>query len=120
MNISNNEWCFMEALWKEHPLTLKQLCDTVGAENGWTKHNVIGTLKRMEAKELICVEQTAERKYFSPIIAESDARRHETEQLAEKAYGGSKLLLISSMVQNDDFTDEEIAELMDILNRKRR
>lgn len=120
MSISNNEWCFLEELWKNSPLTLKQLCDTVGARNGWSKHNVIGILKRMEAKGSIRVEQTAERKYFHPAISEADAKEMETTLFAEKVYGGSKMLLISSIVKDDELTDDEIEELLTILSERRR
>jgi len=30
MNISSIKWLTLQALWKENPLTLKQLCDGVG------------------------------------------------------------------------------------------
>lgn len=118
MNISNNEWCVLKVLWEESPLTLKQLCDSVGEEHGWTKHNVISTLKRMESKGMIRVEQTAERKYFYPGIAERAARRGETKTLAEKIYGGSSLRLVSNIVE-DELSDSEVDELMAILLKKR-
>lgn len=119
MNISENEWSILSKLWEQSPLTLKQLCDTAGREHGWTKHGVISTLKRMEAKGSIRVEQTAERKYFYPAISEVQAKRQETELLADKAYGGSKLLLISNIVTQEDLNEAEIDELMAILKKRK-
>ncbi len=115
MTISGNEWTVLKALWNNAPLTLKQLCDSVGAEHGWTKHGLISTLKRMETKGSIRVEQTEERKYFYPAIDERTAKKQETESLAEKAYDGSKLLLVSSIVQNEELSEAELSELMSIL-----
>lgn len=120
MNISGNEWSVLAKLWERSPLTLKQLCDTVGRENGWTKHGVISTLKRMESKGSITIEQTVERKYFYPAITEAQAKAHETSVLANKAYGGSKLLLVSNIVNEEDLSDEEIDELMTILKKRKR
>lgn len=119
MNISGNEWSVLTKLWEQSPLTLKQLCDTVGRENGWTKHGVISTLKRMEAKGSITVEQTAERKYFYPAVTEAQARAHETNALANKAYGGSKLLLVSNIVTEEELSGAEIDELMTILKKRK-
>lgn len=119
MNISGNEWSILTKLWERSPLTLKQLCDTAGRENGWTKHGVISTLKRMEAKGSITVEQTAERKYFYPAITEAQAKERETSALADKAYGGSRLLLVSSIVAEEALSDAEIDELMTILKRRK-
>jgi len=120
MNISNNEWQIIKALWKESPLTLKQLCDGVGREQDWTKHTVISFLKRMETKGSIRVEQTEERKYFYPTIGEKEAARQETESLASKVYGGNKMLLISNIVKEQELNDNEIGELLKILNERRR
>lgn len=120
MNISANEWLIMKELWNKSPMTLKQLCDSVGKENGWTKHNVISTLKRMESKQSIKVEQTAERKYFYPTIDECEAVKHETKQFANKAYGGNKMLLVSSIVREQELSATEIDELLSILNERRR
>lgn len=120
MNISGNEWSILEQLWESSPLTLKQLCDTVGRENGWTKHGVISTLRRMEAKGSITIEQTEARKYFRPAITQAQAKAQETSALARKAYGGSKLLLVSNIVAEEALTDAEIDELMAILKKRRR
>lgn len=119
MSISGNEWIILNALWKKSPLTLKQLSDGVGAENGWTKHNVISTLKRMAAKGSITVDQREERKYFYPAIDEETAKRQETDALTEKVYGGSRLLLLSSIVEEQPLSDEEAAELLSILEKRR-
>lgn len=120
MNISVNEWHIMRELWKQYPLTLKQLCDSVGKRHGWTKHNVISTLKRLEGKNCIRFEQTDERKYFYPTIDEQEAIKYETEQFAQKAYGGNKMLLVSNIVKEQELSDAEIEELMSILNERRR
>lgn len=120
MNIAVNEWQIMQELWRQCPLTLKQLCDSVGKRNSWTKHNVISTLKRLESKECIRVEQTDERKYFYPTVDEQEAVKQETEQFAQKAYGGNKMLLVSSIVREEELSDAEIEELMSILNDRRR
>ncbi len=119
MNIANNEWYILRALWKKSPLTLKQLCDGVGKEHGWTKHGILSTLKRMETKGSITVEQTDERKYFSPAISEKEAKQLETDGLAQKAFGGSAMLLVSNIVEAQNFSQQEIDELMQILQKKR-
>ena len=120
MNISQNEWQIMKALWKESPLTLKQLCESVGTEHGWTKHTIISFLKRMETKGSIKVEQTEKRKYFYPSIDESHAIRQETENLTSKVYGGNKMLLISNIVKEQELSENEIDELLAILNDRRK
>lgn len=120
MNISHNEWQIIKALWKKSPLTLKQLCDSVGAENNWTKHTIISFLKRMETKGSVRIEQTEKRKYFYPLIDEANAVKQETENLTSKAYGGNKMLLISNIVKEQELSDKEIDELMAILNERRK
>lgn len=120
MNISQNEWQIIKALWKKNPLTLKQLCDSVGVENGWTKHTVISFLKRMEAKGSIRVEQTEKRKYFYPMIDEENAVKKETENLTLKAYGGNKMLLVSNIVKEQELSEREIDELIAILHERRK
>ena len=120
MNISQNEWQIMKELWKNSPLTLKQLCDSVGAEHGWTKHTIISFLKRMEIKGSIKVEQTEKRKYFYPLIDEANAALKETQNLTSKVYGGNKMLFVSNIVKEQELSAEEIDELVTILNDRRK
>lgn len=117
IHLSDNEWRIMQVLWDGAPRTLRQICDAVKDDSGWTKHAVISFLKRLQAKGAVVVrEQEPARQYF-PVIGEKDALRRETQSLLERVYRGNVALMVSNAVTQKDITDRDIEELMDILRR---
>lgn len=115
MNITKSEWPILKALWEKSPQTLMELCESVGSKNGLSKHGLISLLKRMAAKNSITVRQTDERKYFYPAVCEQEAVRFETESLAKKVFGGSRLLLVSNIIKDEALSNEDIEELIELL-----
>lgn len=115
--LTGGEWNVMRELWDESPQTLMQLVAKLSARVGWAKSTTITTLRRMEGKGLVSVEQTAHGKSYAPLVAEADAARRETEGFLSRVYGGSLGLMMSALVNDQKLTKEDIDELSEILRK---
>ena len=111
------EWKLMEKLWAESPQTLMQLVRTLSAEVGWTKSTVATMVRRMEAKGLLRFEDGGRARYIYPAVTRADAVAAETGGLIDKAFKGSPGLLMASLIERNDFTQEEIDELYAMLKK---
>ena len=111
------EWKLMEKLWAESPQTLMQLVRTLSAEVGWTKSTVATMVRRMEAKGLLRFEDGGKAKTIWPAVTREDAVAAETGGLIDKAFRGSPGLLMASLIERNDFTQEEIDELYAMLKK---
>ena len=115
--LTGGEWNVMRALWREAPQTLMQLVAALHESVGWSKSTTITTLRRMESKGLVAVEQTARGKRYTPLVDERDAAISETRRFLERVYQGSVALCVSALAEREELSDAELAELRDVLRR---
>ena len=64
VKLTSSEWSVLTCLWEDSPRTVMQLVAALGEQVGWAKSTTITTLRRMEEKGLVRVEQ-GERKRFT-------------------------------------------------------
>ena len=115
--LTGGEWNVMRALWEESPQTLMQLVAKLSEKVGWAKSTTITTLRRMESKGLVAVEQTEHGKSYRPLVGERDAAKSETHSFLDRVYQGSVGLMVSALAENEELSDMEISQLYNILRK---
>ena len=114
--LSNSEWIIMEQLWmKSH--TLMELVAILNQRVGWSKSTVATMVRRMEEKGVIIHTEQGRTKLFSPAVSRVEVTTRETKNLLQRAYHGSLGLLVNTMAQSKDLTQEDIEELYEILRK---
>ena len=112
-----SDWKVLERLWEESPQTLMQLVHTLSREVGWSKSTVATMVKRMEAKGLLRFEEGGKARKIYPTLTREEASASETDGLIDKVFKGSPGLLVASLLERSDFTQEEIDELYAMLKK---
>lgn len=117
VTLNNSEWCIMEELWREQPKTLMQLVRKMKEKQGWSKSTTSTVLRRMQEKGCIRYEEGEKaRNYFTDLSRETVVLK-ETRAFLNRACGGSLGMLVSTFVEGNQLTEEEIEELREILHR---
>lgn len=112
--VSNGEWIIMELLWVK-PYTLMDLVTELHASVGWSKSTVATMIRRMTEKGIVSYTAEGRTKSFIPTISREEVSVRETKSLLQRAYHGSLGLLVSTMVQQNDLTAEDIEALHRVL-----
>ena len=115
--LTASEWSVLDSLWRESPQTVMQLVANLGKTVGWAKSTTITTLRRMEEKGLVRVEQGARGKLYAPAVERERAAIAETRSFLDRVYQGSVGLMMSAMVKRQELSSDEVAELRAILDR---
>ena len=115
--LNASEWNVLNCLWENHPRTVMQLVADLEAAVGWAKSTTITTLRRMEEKGLILAEQAGRGKAYSPAVEREQAVTAETHSFLDRIYQGSVGLMMSAMVQRQELSADEVAELRAILDQ---
>ena len=119
IRISDAEWKIMSLLWEKEPKTITQITKELYDETSWTKHTVITLLKRMENKGLIRHEEGERAKQYYFVTTRQEAVNGEKAGFLNKVFKGNISLMISTFIEQDELSDEEIEELIGILNDKK-
>ena len=117
IKLNASEWNVLNCLWENHPRTVMQLVADLEAAVGWAKSTTITTLRRMEEKGLVRVEQAGRGKAYCPAVEREQAVTAETHSFLERVYQGSVGLMMSAMARRQELSASEVAELRAILDR---
>ena len=117
IKLTASEWSVLTSLWERSPQTVMQLVSDLSERVGWAKSTTITTLRRMEEKGLVRVEQGARGKLYAPAVERERAATAETRSFLDRVYQGSVGLMMSAMVKRQELSSDEVAELRAILDR---
>ena len=117
VKLTSSEWSVLTCLWEDSPRTVMQLVAALGERVGWAKSTTITTLRRMEEKELVHVEQGARGKLYAPAVEREQATAAETHSFLDRVYQGSVGLMMSAMAKRRELSANEVAELRAILDQ---
>jgi BlaI family transcriptional regulator, penicillinase repressor len=77
-------------------------------------------LARLEAKGHIKHREEGLRYVYMPTVAPTTARRAALKQHVRTFFGGSLSDMVTSLLRHETWSDEELAELQDEINRVRK
>ena len=117
VKLTGSEWNVLVCLWEHSPQTVMQLVAELGDRVGWAKSTTITTLRRMEEKGLVRVEQTGRGKSYTPAVEREQAATAETHSFLDRVYQGSVGLMMSAMAKRQELSADEVAELRAILEQ---
>ena len=117
IKLNASEWNVLNCLWENHPRTVMQLVADLEEAVGWAKSTTITTLRRMEEKGLVRVEQAGRGKAYLPAVEREQAVTAETRSFLDRVYQGSVGLMMSAMARRQELSADEVAELRAILDQ---
>ena len=117
INLTNSEWNVMQCLWENAPCTVMQAVAYLAEHVGWAKSTSITMLARMEKKGIVRCEVKGRTKQYYPLIKQQDAVVNQTRSFLNRVYNGSIGMMMSTMVDKNELTKQEIDELYEILKK---
>ena len=117
IKLNASEWNVLNCLWENHPRTVMQLVADLEEAVSWAKSTTITTLRRMEEKGLVRVEQAGRGKVYFPAVEREQAVTAETRSFLDRVYQGSVGLMMSAMARRQELSADEISELRAILDQ---
>ena len=115
--LTNSEWYVLDCLWQTGSMTAMELVAALKERVGWAKSTTLTTLRRMEEKGLVTARTVGRARHYTPAVERQTAVRRETRSFLDKGSRGRVGLMVSSMVQDQALSREEIDQLYEILRQ---
>lgn len=121
ISLSDGEWKLMNLLWDAapDPLTIGEMVEALRDDTAWTKATVNIMLTRLADKNAVWIATGGRAKRFYPMLTRTDAVRQEAKNTLAKIKTGGLGLLVSTMAEDCELSDDEIEELYRILKQGR-
>ena len=112
---THRELDIMSVLWRDESGTVAEVREALGENVGYT--TVLKMLQILEGKNAVRHEKEGRAHRYFPLVESADAGGSALRRVMNKIFHGSAELLLATLVENREFTDEEIERMRTILDR---
>ncbi len=113
--IADSELEVMRVLWEaKTSLPVAQIRKAICQKTGWEGSTAKTLLYRLQSKGVV-MQERRDVYYYSPCVTEDEYNEYMTQALIDRLYKGSAKKLIASFVSSKKLSDDDIAELQNIL-----
>lgn len=116
MKLFDSEIKLMEIIWQSEPVSAKAVSLKAEAEIGWNKNTTYTVIKKLIDKGYI--KRTEPGFICTSLIKKSDAQKSEAAELVDKLFAGSKKALFSALLEDEELSDSELAELRALIDKR--
>ena len=109
IKLFDSELKVMDLLWREGALPAKTIAEQLKEQIGWSKTTTYTVIKKCVEKNAVSREEPGF--ICHALVSMEETRRAETDALIDKMYGGSKDLLIASLLSDGAMTEDELKRL---------
>ena len=117
MKLTGREEQIMDYLWEHGPSFVKDI--RASFEDPKPHYNTVSTMVRnLEQKKIVDHEAFGTTYRYLAVITKEDFVKSNLKRNVKKYFGNSYQSLVSSLVESNDLTLEEIKELIELANKK--
>ncbi|TDF35102.1 BlaI/MecI/CopY family transcriptional regulator [Alteromonadaceae bacterium M269] len=113
--ISNAEKIIMDVLWRNSPLTSKQIMTALEQTSDWHENTVRTLLSRLTQKGLLTKEKVKREYFYTPNLSQEKYIKDESKSFLSRLFNGEISPLIASFAEQDMLSDKDIDEIQTIL-----
>lgn len=118
MRLSDTEWRVMKVVWRNHPVSVRDVLESVEGKTGWAYSTVKTILSRLVDKGALELHRRANASLFTPAVGELEARRSALRSLLEQAFDGRFDSFVHHLVADERLSESERDELRALLERE--
>jgi predicted transcriptional regulator len=116
MKLTQAEWQVMNALWKKHPATAREVVDALPPDTGWAYTTVKTMLTRLATKGAVAEEKAANVAHYDPRVSRKAARLAALRAVAQDAFDGALGSLMHFLVEEKTLSPSERRRLAKLLD----
>ena len=106
----------MDIIWRNEPVSAKQISLIAADTIGWNKNTTYTIIKKLQSKGYV--------QRFDPgfvctsLISRDEIQKTETRSLLDKLFGGSRKALFSALIDDEELSSEDIGELRRMIEER--
>ncbi len=120
IQVTDAEWDVLDAIWSEPGQAAGRIIELVQLQRDWNHRTIRTLLRRLIEKGAVAVEVDGSKHFYRAAIDRNDCVRLAAQSFSERFFSGSIRSLLLHLVEHQDLSADEIAELRKRLDEKQR
>lgn len=114
--LPESELLVMQIIWQsKEDIGTGRIVELVCEQKDWSRSTVQVLLTRLEERGFVEIKKKGRLNYYVPLVQEEEYLSRETRSFMEQFYGNSYKKLIASLVQEQEITDQDMEDIMQII-----
>lgn len=118
--LSKAELEVARVLWQLGEATVREVHEALPAGRGIDFTTVQTYLRRLEQKGYLKARLEGRTRVYSPRVKARTVIRETIDDLVDRLFGGDALPLVRHLIEDQKISDEELAELRELIDRRER
>jgi BlaI family penicillinase repressor len=118
--ISDAEWVVMKVVWDKAPLTTNQVVEALDDKTHWKPKTIHTLLSRLVRKGAVEFERKGREYLFRPRVSAEECEHAASRSFLSRFFDGELAPFLARFLEREKLTEQEIAELKTILDRKQQ
>jgi len=118
MKLTEPEWMLMNALWRDHPATAREVEERLPGDVSWAYTTIKTMLSRLATKGAVREEKRGNVSVYQPLVSRDKARRSALGALLDRAFEGSVAPMLHFLVNDRKLSARQRKELIRILEEE--
>lgn len=115
--ISEAEYEVMKIVWKNAPINTNEITGILTQTTEWSPKTIQTLIKRLVNKGALSYEKNSRVFVYTPLVKEQEYIEHQSSSFLNRYFNGNIGAMLNNYLENDVLSNNEIAELKEILNR---
>ncbi|MFC1763728.1 BlaI/MecI/CopY family transcriptional regulator [Planctomycetota bacterium] len=115
MKLTDAEWQIMNALWKQHPATAREISERLPEGVHWAYTTIKTMLSRLKEKQAVSDCKQGNTSVYRPLISQDQTRQGAFRSLLSQAFEGAVGPLVHCLMDEKQLSPKQRQTLMEIL-----
>lgn len=114
--ISEAEYEVMKIVWNNAPINTNEITDVLTQTTKWSPKTIQTLIKRLVNKGALSYEKNSRVFVYTPLVQEQEYIEQQSSSFLKRYFNGNIGAMLNNYLENDVLSNNEIAELREILN----
>lgn len=115
--ISEAEFEVMKIVWEHAPVSTNEITERLTKTTSWSPKTIQTLIKRLVNKGALSYEKESRMFVYTPLVEQGEYIGQQSSSFLKRFYNGDITAMVSSYIENDRLSQEEIASLRSLLSK---
>ena len=119
--LPDSELELMMSIWDAgRPMSRNEIEEQLPGERQLSATTILSFLSRLQEKRFVQVRKEGRNNVYEPLVRKEDYLKQESRSIWKRLYQNSVGNFMAALGQGDELTDQDLDELQEFLDRKRK